>query len=119
MTRFTLSIDQETRDLALGADGGPVAVYDAEAIAQHVRQRLGTYFGEWFLDTSCGVRWIQDIFGRQYSPDLATAIVKREILNTEGVTGIDTFSISFDPATRGLHIRDVRVRTVFDRVVKI
>lgn len=109
-----LAIDPETNDLFLRADGSLAVVRDALAIGQHVRQRLKTFEGEWFLDTTAGVPWLDQIFGRAYDPALAESVVKAEILDTRGVTEITSFSVSFADTTRGLIIRDVGVLTTFD-----
>lgn len=117
--RFGLAIDQGTNDLILASDGNLATVNDAEAVGQHVRQRLQTFLGEWFLDTAAGVPWLTDILGRNYDPALAESVVKAEILATDGVEEILSFSVSFDRATRGLLIRSIEVRTMFDEVVTV
>jgi hypothetical protein len=117
--RFGLAIDPVTDDLFLRSDGNLATVNDAEAVGQHVRQRLTTFAGEWFLDTTAGVPWLTDILGKAYDPALAESVVKAEILNTDGVTEITSFSVSFDKATRGLIIKSVDVGTIFDTEVQV
>src|SRR5690606_17790014 len=117
--RFGLAIDEATNDLYLAADGNLAVVTDAEAVGQHVRQRLQTFLGEWFLDTTAGVPWLDQILGKNYDPALAESVVKAEILATDGVEEILSFSVSFDRATRGLIIRSVEVRTMFDEVIAV
>ena len=117
--RFGVAIDQATNDLFLTAAGNLATVTDAEAVGQHARQRLSTFSREWFLDTTAGVPWLDQILGKAYDPALAESVVKAEILNTDGVTEITSFSVSFDKATRGLIIRSVEVGTVFDEEVTV
>ncbi|MBX4889763.1 hypothetical protein [Rhizobium bangladeshense] len=117
--RFGLAIDQATNDLFLTGSGDLATVSDAEAVGQHVRQRLSTFTGEWFLDTTAGVPWLDRILGKAYDPALAESVVKAEILNTDGVTEITSFSVTFDKATRGLIIRSVEVGTMFDEEVSV
>lgn len=112
--RIGLAIDPDTNDLFLRSDGSLAVVTETEAVGQHVRQRLKTFFGEWFLDTTIGVRWIQEIFARKYNPALAEAVVKGEILATDGVESIETFSIRFDRVSRGVIITNVDVMTDYD-----
>lgn len=114
MDRIGLALDQTTNDLFLRSDGSLAVVRDAEAIGHHVRHRLKTYQGEWFLDTVAGVPWLDQVFGRQYDPALAESVVKAEIMDTEGVTNITAFSVSFDRKTRNLIIKEVEVATVYD-----
>ncbi|MCO6407371.1 hypothetical protein [Hoeflea alexandrii] len=118
-TRVGLDIDQTTNDLQLAADGNLSLATEAKAVGQHGRQRLQTYSGEWFLDNTAGVPWLDQILGRAYDPALAESVVKSELLDTDGVTEITSFSVSFDKATRGLLIRDVEVLTMFDEVANV
>jgi hypothetical protein len=118
-TRVGLAIDQTTNDLYLEDDGNLALATNAKAVGEHARQRLQTYLGEWFLDTSCGVPWLDQIFGQAYDSALAESVVKAELLDTDGVTDITSFSVSFDRATRGVIIHDVEVLTMFDEVVNV
>lgn len=114
MSHIGLAIDPTTNDLFLRTDGSLAIVTGAEAVGQHVRQRVMTFEGEWFLDVTCGLPWLDQLFGRRYDPALAEAIVKAEILDTDGVTEITSFSVAFKSALRNLVIKDVRVLTVYD-----
>lgn len=118
MSRFGLAIDPETHDLFLEA-GNLAVVRGSEAIGQHVRQRLMTFEGEWFLDTTAGVPWLAQLMGRKYDPALAEAVVKAEILDTDGVVEITSFSVGFDQGVRRLNIRDVEVLTIYDQEVAL
>lgn len=114
-TYFGLSIDQATNDLHLTADSNLATVTDAEAVGQHARQRLNTFEGEWFYDTTAGVPWIGEILGQSYDPALAEAVIKAEIADTKGVTGITSFSVRFDRQTRGITAHSITVETEFDQ----
>jgi hypothetical protein len=118
-SRIGLAIDQDTNDLFLAGDGNLSTVTDAEAVGQHGRQRLQTYSGEWFLDNTCGVPWLDQILGQAYDPSLAESVVKAELLDTDGITEITSFSVSFQKSDRGLIIKDVEVLTVFDEVANV
>lgn len=117
--RVGLAIDQATNDLYLASDSNLALVTDALAVGQHARQRLSTFKREWFLDTTAGVPWLDEILGKAHDPALAESVVKAELLNTDGVTEITSFSVSFDKATRGLIIRSVDVGTIFDEEVSV
>jgi len=117
--RTGLAIDPDTNDLYLDDDDNLALVLDAQAVGQHVRQRLLTFEGEWFLDTQAGVSWLSDIFASDYNPALAEAVTKAEILDTDGVVSIDTFSVSFSRPSRDLIINDVQVNSDYDVGVTI
>lgn len=122
ISRFGLAMRRNgsaPADLYLEADGSLAVVRDAEAVGQHVRQRLMTYLGEWFLDRDAGVPWVRDILGHQYDPVLAESVLKTEILNTDGVIEITSFSVRFDNSTRGLSGYDIDVLTDYDQETSI
>ena len=89
-----LAIDPDTNDLFLRSDGGLAMVTGAEAAGQHIRQRLRFFRGEWFLDTTAGMPWLDQVLGSAYDPTLAEALTKAEILDTDGVTEITATSRS-------------------------
>jgi len=121
MTAFQhvgLSLDPTTNDLHFEGNN-LVFAYDAEAVGQHVRQRLMTFQGEWFLDTSAGVPWLAQIMGKEYDPALAEAVVKAEVLDTHAVVEITSFSVGFNRALRNLEIKEVEVLTTYDEEVQV
>lgn len=118
-TRIGLALDEATNDLFLSDDGNLAMVTDAEAVGQHGRQRLQTYSGEWFLDTTCGVPWLDQVLGKGYDPALAEAVVKAELLDTDGIEEITSFSVAFDKGSRGLIINEIEVLTMFDEEVTV
>lgn len=114
LSRIGLAIDPTTNDLFLQSNGELAVVKDAAAVGQHVRQRMMTFEGEWFLDTTAGVPWLDQIMGKNYDPTLAEAVVKAEILDTDGVTEITSFSVRFNRSVRNLDIHSVEVMTEYD-----
>ncbi|MCX6027663.1 MAG: hypothetical protein NTY23_15690 [Chloroflexi bacterium] len=92
------------RALALDADGDLALtsvrgglrltlVEGPEAIAQRIRGRIRLWLGDWFLDTSIGVPYLQ-ILGQKNAAAFAEATLRRVILTTPGVAGLDTFSFA-------------------------
>lgn len=106
-------------DIHLDASGNLALVENAEAIGQHARQRLMTFEGEWFLDKNAGVTWLSDVLGFGYDPVIAEALTKTEILETDGVTDIDSFSVRFDRDIRGLKSHNISIKTDYDERVNI
>lgn len=116
---IAFAIHPDTNDLFLDEAGNVATVIGAEAVGQHAKQRLQTFYGEWFLDNTAGVQWLSELFAKEFNPELAEAVVKNEILDTDGVTSIESFSVSFNNHTRNLQIRDVAINTVYEEVVSI
>lgn len=106
-------------DIYLDTSGNLAMVSDSEAVGQHVRQRLMTFEGEWFLDINAGVTWLTNVLGEGYDPVIAEALTKTEILETDGVTGIDSFSIRFDRDVRGVKSYGISITTDYDEGVTI
>ena len=106
-------------DLHLDDMGNLATVTDTEAVGQHVRQRLMSYEGEWFLDKSVGVPWLTEVMGGSYDPVVAEALTKAEILETDGVTEVSSFSIRFNRAVRGIESYNIAVETVYGEEVSL
>lgn len=77
---------------------------DGAEVAQHVRTRLQFFEGEWFLDLSAGIPWIQDIFTRPANLVRAETLIKNEITTTPGVLRLIEFEVNFDNASRRMFI---------------
>ena len=112
-------IGTDPADLYLDEQGNLAMVEDAEAVGQHARQRLMTYEGEWFLDNEVGVPWLTNVLGLQYDPVLAESVVKAELLDTDGVEEITSFSVRFSRELRNLSSHDIDVVTDYDKEVSV
>lgn len=92
----------------------------AEAVGQHVRQRVMAWKNEWFLNPAAGVDWTRYVLGRPPSErEIAEATIKREILTTPGVVAIIQFESEYDRRSRGLRLTKVVLQTVFDDIVDV
>ena len=94
----------EGHDMTFG-QGAANYSRDDEATAQRVKTRLLLLFNEWFLDTNAGVPHLQEIMIRPANLPLAESIIKRTILETEGVAELRSFGMVFDRETRRLTIQ--------------
>lgn len=72
-----------------------------EAVAQNVMTRLALWRGRWFIDTQDGTPWLQQILGKHEAVDV---VLRSRILETPGVTAIDSFEAVLDPDTRRLTV---------------
>lgn len=82
-----------------------------EAVAQSIKTRLGLWLGEWYLDSSEGVPYKQDIL-KKYGKDKALRLIQECILNTKGVLNISAFFYVYDENTRRLSM-DITVNTIY------
>jgi hypothetical protein len=75
---------------------------EKNAVAQAVRCRLYSFFGDCFFDLEAGLDWFNLLGGKDMTA-LQVAI-SSTILGTEGVTGIYQLSLSLNRSTRALSI---------------
>lgn len=65
-----------------------------DAKIQHLRQRLRTFLGEWFLDLRVGVAYFQQILIKNPNPAVVDSILKKEIINTPGILQLTFFDLN-------------------------
>lgn len=65
----------------------------ADNIPQHIKQRLLTILGEWFLDLSIGLPWFDEILGKHQDLSQVEALIKTCITETPGVSELVSFSV--------------------------
>ncbi len=74
--------------------------FDADYISQKLAIVLRTFLGEWFLDTSAGIPYFEDILKKNYDPTRVEAVLKSAILDVPGVDQITAFDMNLeDPRT--------------------
>ena len=86
-----------------------------EAIQQHLGQRLSTFLGEWFLNTTIGIPYFQQIFKKQLDPILVDSVFKKEIIETPGIAKLVDFELDLD-SSRNLTL-DFRSQTIEGDVI--
>lgn len=90
-------IDPATNDIAHRNGLIRYAVSGNET-AQRVIMRIRRLKGEWFIDTTAGMPYIQDILGKR-DINYFKLLLRKEILNTDGVQSINNFRLSFNSKT--------------------
>ncbi len=73
----TLLLDVSAWDLCLNANGDIAVATQPYSLAQDAASAIKTFLGEVYLDTTVGVPWLQQIFGK--SPPLA--LVKSALID--------------------------------------
>jgi len=109
-----IKVHRDNLDLVL-ENGDLAIVKKADAIAQHIKQRLRTFLGEWFLDTGAGVPYYEHVNVKNPSPLILDTIFKSMILSTPGVEELLEFDIQLDNATRIMTLV-FKVRTIDEEI---
>lgn len=102
-------ISRELIDNDIHVDKGRVAITDGGLqVGQSVQSRLRLFRGEWFLDIQAGLPWYQQVLGTR-NMSRAEHLIKREILQTPGVTKLTRFDVTLDRRTRRMKVSFVFV----------
>lgn len=109
-----VALHDTTHDLYMDAAGHLVMVEDNRAIAEHVKQRLLMYKGEWFLDTLVGTPWFQDVFTRPHNDMVIEGVIKREIYDTPGVAELTEFDMQINTRTRHIEVLEATATSTID-----
>lgn len=98
-----LLIDSDTGDLVFTNGSCPVTQDERDVVAQRLRVTLYTFFGEWFLDDTIGVPYIQQVFNKVKRKSTVDLIFQGMIAADPGVVEILSFSSEIS-AQRGYTI---------------
>jgi hypothetical protein len=96
-----LLLNSDTNDLVFVNGACPVTQLLTEIVTQRLKITLYTFLGEWFLDTTIGVPYFQQIFGKVRSKATIDLIFQRIISEDPDVIEILTFDSSLITESRG------------------
>lgn len=97
-------------DLALTSDG--------EITVQKVKQALTTFKGEWFLDESQGMPYVQEIFGKSPNLNRIKSLYIRAIQSIPEVTEILELNLTEEKQSRTLNV-DMKLRDLGGNVIEV
>ena len=80
--------------------GSEFTTSTSENLAQRLKIKLLTFFGEWFLDGTIGIDYFGQIFGKNRSKQSVDAIFQAEILKEKEVLQITSFNSTLNQQTR-------------------
>ena len=108
-------LDRETNDVVVV--GSDLALTSGQqGIEQHLKQRLQTFFGEWFLDNRIGVPYFQQILKKNINPSVVEDLIVSEIINTDGIVEIIDLETNLEKAIREFQI-EFKARTIEGDVI--
>lgn len=94
----------ENGDLLLTADTKQGAARGAEPIGQSVAQKIRTLLGEFFLDTSLGVPYYQELLGQKTQAVGFETALQSVVTSTPGVVALLSWKMVNKPQQRRLEI---------------
>ena len=110
----SLSLDG---DLLVGPDGNIAVVDRLESLRQRVVEQLNWMRGEWFLDLTGGVPYVERIFVRPIAPAVVSSIISDRIRSVPDVESVEDAQIAIDPKTRNMtYVATVRSRFGDERI---
>ena len=95
-------------DLALNAkshdivrrDGDMLLIDNAERVAQQIKIQLLTFYGEWYLDTTWGVPYMEYILVKNPNFTIIRQIFREQILSVDDVESVESLDVEYDAQTR-------------------
>lgn len=90
----TILLDQTTWDLLLDAEGNIAKASEPYALAQDAASAIRTWLGEVYFDTTLGLPWAQQIFGKVPSLSLLKEQIKQAALSVPDVDSAEVFLVA-------------------------
>lgn len=101
-------------DLALNAFGNIVIADSLDTVEQRIVRRLNWAKGEWFLDVTGGVPYLEEVFVRPASLAVIALVLSSRIRPIDDVIGVEVPESSIDEESRKFAMTII-VRTTFGR----
>lgn len=105
----------EDSEFKLDSTGNFVVLNGKEGLAERIDQRLKLFRGKYFMDTTKGVPYLEDILIKPVDPGLAASILNAEILKETDVIGIGAVTADLDQNSRVFQY-SATVKSVFGDV---
>lgn len=94
-----LALNAKSHDLIISS-ADLMAIDNAERVAQQIKIQLLTWRGEWFLDTTHGVPYLDYILVKNPSIELIRSIFREQIMSVDDVNDVVNIEIDYDVKTR-------------------
>jgi len=96
----------------LDPSGNIKIIEGVESLSENIDQRLQLFKGKYFMDTTAGIPYFEDIIKKPVDPGLAASILNAEILKEPEVKSIGSVSVDLDRNTRGFKY-DATINSIF------
>lgn len=89
-----------THDLAVSRTGDLVLVDGLQRVQQQIKVTLLTFLGEWFLDTTFGIPYLESIMIKAPNRAEIEAIIRTKVREVPGVVRVPSVEVQIDAALR-------------------
>lgn len=101
---YDLALDAKTHDIVVTDDSDVFFIDNAERVAQQIKIQLLTMLGEWFLDITHGVPYLEYILVKNPNFELIRQILKEQIQNVDDVEAVNSLELDYDSRQRRLSV---------------
>ena len=101
---YDIAIDVNISDIVLTDDGDIMLIDNAERVAQQIVISLRFWLGEWFLDTSLGVPYLEYVLGKNPNINHVRQVIAEAIMQVTGVSKVDRLDFDYDAPNRALSV---------------
>lgn len=98
---YDLALHYDEWDLAI-ENNDIILTEGAERIAQQILITLRFWYGEWFLDRTDGVPYLEQILVKNPNLNHIRQILSEKILSVNGVVSLDALNLDYNPRLRTL-----------------
>ena len=102
----------ECNDIFVDSNGNLAIANGNIAVAQGVKQAVHFWRGQWFINQTEGVPYLERVFVQPVTAGLAASVLADSIRAVSGVTSVDDIQAEIDPFTRKLTY-NARITTQF------
>lgn len=99
---YDIQLDPIEHDLAFGPNGDMQLLDGARRVAQQIKVTLLAFLGEWFLDITFGVPYLEEVLVKTPRPAVVNALFRSAILAVPGVQRVKTLRLDFNRQARSL-----------------
>ena len=85
-------------------DGKLVLVSSANLVAQRIKITLLTFLGEWFMDTTIGIPYLEQVLVKPADKTKLENIFRKKILSVDGVKKIQSIDALINRVERTLQV---------------
>ena len=105
-------VDYQITDGDIVIHNGDIATVDgSKSTRQRIEQKLLLWRGEWFLDTTAGFPWLQNILGKKPRPEVVVSLVRQLVEADPGIRSVESVDLEPVDSTRQLAIS---IRATYD-----